>query len=137
MGINEQIILKEILSGHIHAHEIAEHAHLSPPLVKACLVSLIRRNILQYRDGYQVYSVTAAPPKKAKPKMKYKKSDPPQSLVIEQVMRESGRPMSSQELSKITGFMNQCVRSCLSLMGRRERVVAIGTGHRAKVYRLA
>jgi hypothetical protein len=75
MGLNEYAVLNQVWAGNIHAPQIAQATNFHPQLVKACLISLERAHILEYKEGYK-----PATGKPVKSKVKLRHANPPKSV---------------------------------------------------------
>jgi len=114
MGLNEHAVLNQVWAGNIHAPQIAQATNFHPQLVKACLISLERAHILEYKEGYKPARAKVKPVKKAIKRAKYDR--PATDMVIDYLRDNPGK--SNEQISMALGVNQPNVRA---ILGRLQR----------------
>jgi len=110
MGLNEYAVLNQVWQGNIHAPQIAEATNFHPQLVKACLISLERAQILEYSDGYKPFTAKI---KRERQKRVNKKYDRPiMDILIDFLKANPGS--SNKQIAKGTTISESNVRAQLA-----------------------
>jgi DNA-binding IclR family transcriptional regulator len=133
MGLNEYRVLEQVWQGNIHAPQIAQATNFHPQLVKACLISLERAHILEYKDGYKPARAKVKPEKKPIKRAKYDR--PATDMVIDYLRDNPGK--SNEQISMALGVNQPNVRVILGRLQRYGTVRAEkGAAACTKVYYL-
>jgi DNA-binding transcriptional regulator YhcF (GntR family) len=121
MGLNEYRVLEQVWNGRTHAQEIAEATRFHPQLVKACLISLERAHVLEYKQGYKPY----VPKKKAaKPitRRHYTKRATPITDMVIEYMKSRPEGVLCREMSEAIEVNHASVRNVLNLQVKAGRI---------------
>jgi DNA-binding IclR family transcriptional regulator len=133
MGLNEYAVLNQIWNGNTHAAAIAEATRFHPQLVKACLISLERAHILEYKEGYKPARAKVKTEKKVIKRAKYDR--PATDMVIDYLRDNPGK--SNEQISMALGVNQPNVRVILGRLQRYGTVRAEkGEAACTKVYYL-